>query len=99
MALLGGQAELALAIVVVIVVNAIFSFAQEYRAERAVEALRRILPRAGASCAATVAEVARSPAEELVPGDVMLLDRRATGLGGRRAPGRAASCKVDQSRR
>ena len=37
LALLGGQPPLAIAIVVVIVVNAIFSFAQEYRAERAVE--------------------------------------------------------------
>ena len=32
------------AIVAVIVVNAVFSFAQEYRAERAVEALSRVLP-------------------------------------------------------
>jgi magnesium-transporting ATPase (P-type) len=37
LALLGGQPPLAIAIVVVIVVSAIFSFAQEYRAERAVE--------------------------------------------------------------
>ena len=40
LALVGGQAPLAIAIVVVIVVNAIFSFAQEHRAERAVDALR-----------------------------------------------------------
>lgn len=36
--LLAGQAPLSVAIVAVIVVNAVFSFAQEYRAERAVEA-------------------------------------------------------------
>ena len=44
LALLGGQTPLAVAIVAVIVVNAIFSFAQEFRAERAVEALREMLP-------------------------------------------------------
>ncbi|HSD78562.1 MAG TPA: HAD-IC family P-type ATPase, partial [Solirubrobacteraceae bacterium] len=71
LALLGDQPPLAIAIVVVIVVNAAFSFAQEYRAERAVEALRRILPQ--------LVRVRRDGrpheirAEELVPGDVMLL--------------------------
>ena len=71
LALLGGQPPLAIAIVAVIVVNAIFSFAQEYRAERAVEALRQMLPqrvrvrRDGRPCELT--------ADELVPGDVMLL--------------------------
>ena len=71
LALLGGQAPLAVAIVAVIVVNAIFSFAQEFRAERAAAALKQMLPQ--------VARVRRDGAvtelhaEALVPGDVMLL--------------------------
>jgi sodium/potassium-transporting ATPase subunit alpha len=39
-----GMARLGVAIVGVIVVNGIFSFWQEYKAERAVAALRRLLP-------------------------------------------------------
>jgi calcium-translocating P-type ATPase len=71
LAAIGGMPELAIAIVVVIVVNAIFSFAQEFRAEQAVEALSRVLPQR--------AQVRRDgrrqeiDAEALVPGDVMLL--------------------------
>ncbi|HEX6620981.1 MAG TPA: cation-transporting P-type ATPase, partial [Solirubrobacteraceae bacterium] len=71
LALLGGQAPLAIAIVAVIVVNAIFSFAQEYRAERAVDALRQILPqRVRVRRDGHPREIT---AEEVVPGDVMLL--------------------------
>jgi magnesium-transporting ATPase (P-type) len=71
LAVLGGQPPLAVAIVAVIVVNAIFSFAQEFRAERAVEALRRILPqRVRVRRDGQPHEIA---AEEIVPGDVMLL--------------------------
>jgi magnesium-transporting ATPase (P-type) len=71
LALLGGQPPLSVAIVAVIVVNAIFSFAQEYRAERAVEALRRILPqRVRVRRDGRQREIG---ADELVPGDVMLL--------------------------
>ncbi len=71
LAVLGGQPPLAIAIVAVIVVNAIFSFAQEYRAERAVEALRQILPqRVRVRRDGHPSEVT---AEEVVPGDVMLL--------------------------
>jgi len=44
LALLAGQPALALAIVVVIVLNAIFAFAQEYRADRSAERLRSLLP-------------------------------------------------------
>jgi magnesium-transporting ATPase (P-type) len=71
LALLGGQPPLAIAIVAVIVVNAIFSFAQEYRAERAVKALRQILPqRVRVRRDGNPTEVT---ADEVVPGDVMLL--------------------------
>ena len=71
LALLGGLPQLTAAIVVVILVNAVFAFVQESRAERASEALRRVLPR--------TARVRRDgeeheiSAEELVPGDVVIL--------------------------
>ncbi len=63
--------ELGIAILAVIFINAAFSFWQEYKAERSVEALRKLLP--------TFARVIREgqeqriPAEELVPGDVVVL--------------------------
>jgi magnesium-transporting ATPase (P-type) len=72
LALLGGLPQLTIAIVVVILVNAVFAFVQEYRAERASEALRRVLPQ--------TARVRRGgeeheiPAEELVPGDLVVLE-------------------------
>ena len=55
----------------VVIINGMFSFWQEYKAEKATEALRRMLPtyahvlRDGQEC--------RVPAETLVPGDLMLL--------------------------
>ncbi|HXG25007.1 MAG TPA: cation-transporting P-type ATPase, partial [Chthonomonadales bacterium] len=63
--------QLGVAIWLVNILNGVFSFWQEYKAEKATEALRRLLP--------TYARVLRGgreqrlPAEELVPGDVMLL--------------------------
>jgi len=71
MAFVARMPQIGWAIWAVIVINAVFSFWQEFRAERAMEALRRLLPvqarvmRNGEEC--------RIPAAELVPGDVMLL--------------------------
>ena len=53
------------------VLNALFSFVQEYRAERAMEALRKFLPQQ-----VTVRRRRRGrrdPADELVPGDVLMV--------------------------
>jgi len=63
--------QLGLAIWLVNLINGAFSFWQEYKAEQATEALRRLLP--------TYARVRRDgeeqrlPAAELVPGDVLML--------------------------
>ena len=66
-----GMATLGFAILGVIAVNGSFSFWQEYRAERAIAALKRLLPRQvtalrdGTAC--------RLAADELVPGDLILI--------------------------
>lgn len=67
-----GMWQLGVAIVAVILVNGSFSFWQEYRAEQAIAALRKLLPQ--------VVKVVRAgqlqtlPAEVLVPGDLLLLE-------------------------
>jgi calcium-translocating P-type ATPase len=67
-----GMGTLGFAIVGVIIINGMFSFWQAYRAEQALGALKKLLPkvtkvlRSGA--------VAQIPAAELVPGDVILLE-------------------------
>jgi calcium-translocating P-type ATPase len=67
-----GMARLGAAIVGVILVNGIFSFWQEYKAERAVAALRQLLPqKVQALRAGMIVEVL---AADLVPGDIVLLE-------------------------
>jgi calcium-translocating P-type ATPase len=71
LAFASGAAVLGAAIVAVIVLNALFAFAQERQAERAIEALRRYLPQQ-----ANVLRDGRRQlveASDLVPGDVLLL--------------------------
>ncbi len=71
LAFVAGQARFGIAIIAVIVLNGIFGFLQENRAERAVAALKRLLP-----AVATVVrggQQRRVPAEELVPGDLLVL--------------------------
>jgi len=66
-----GMATLGLAIVGVILINAIFTFIQEYRAEKALEALKKLLP--------YYVKVIRGNREkdiqsrDTVPGDIILL--------------------------
>jgi len=66
-----GMAQLALAIVCVILVNGVFSFWQTYRAEQALDALRRLLPQQ--VNVLRDAALQTLAAELLVPGDVLLL--------------------------
>ena len=67
-----GMGTMGIAIVGVIIINGLFSFFQEYRAERALSALRKLLPRevkALRDGAATSLAI-----EALVPGDIVLLE-------------------------
>ncbi len=66
-----GMLTLGAAIVAVIIINAIFTFIQEYRAEKALEALRKLLP-------FTIAVIRNgkeieTPADVVVPGDLVRL--------------------------
>ncbi|MBT9584607.1 cation-transporting P-type ATPase [bacterium] len=66
-----GLPQLAVAIAAVNVINGLFSFWQEFRAQKATEALQRLLPR-WARVRREGVEL-RIPAEELVCGDILLL--------------------------
>lgn len=67
-----GMATLGWAILGVIVINAVFAFLQEYKAERAVQALHRLLPdKAWVLRSGQSVEIARG---EIVPGDVLILE-------------------------
>jgi len=70
-ALIAQMPQLAIAIWLVNVINGAFSFWQEYRAERAIRALRRLIP--NYASVLRDGEKQRILAEELVPGDVILL--------------------------
>lgn len=67
----GGMPALGFAIVVVIVINAVFAFVQEYRAEKSIEKLKLLLP--------FFVKVMRDgkereiPARGIVPGDIVIL--------------------------
>jgi magnesium-transporting ATPase (P-type) len=71
LAWLAGMPQLAWAILAVIVVNGLFSYWQEYQAERAAEALQALLPRQ-----VTVRRGGQDqlvPAHQVVPGDLLVL--------------------------
>ena len=71
LAFLAGMPELGWAIFAVILVNGLFSFFQEYRAERAVDALQELLPRQVTLLRS--GRESRFPVTRLVPGDVVCL--------------------------
>ena len=66
-----GMAMLGYAVLGVILVNGLFSFWQEYRAEKALAALRNLLPRQ--TTALRDGRAMQVPVAQLVPGDVVLL--------------------------
>ena len=71
-AYLAGMPQLAGAIPLVILINAVFSFWQEYRAEKALEALERLLP--AQSRLLRDGAVRQVEASAVVPGDIILLE-------------------------
>ena len=93
-ALVGRLPQLAVAIWSVNLINGCFSFWQEYKAEKATEALRRLLP----SYARVVRDSreAQILAEELVPGDVVLLQEGEHVSADARLV-EASDLRVDQS--
>ena len=66
-----GLLFLGIAILGVILINAVFTFIQEYRAEKAIEALKKLLPFNVKALREGTAKEVR--AERIVPGDLMLL--------------------------
>lgn len=89
-----GNTKDAIVITSVVLINALFGFYQEFKAEQSLAVLRGMLPqtarvrRAGA--------VSEAPAQELVPGDVVLVEAGdRISADGRLAVG--ASIEVDES--
>ena len=89
-----GEPKDTIAILVIVILNAVIGFVQEYRAEKAIEALRMM-----AAQIATVVrdgEPASIPASNIVPGDLVLLG------AGNITPAdirliKVAHCKIDES--
>jgi Ca2+-transporting ATPase len=67
-----GDLQDTLAIIAIIVLNAVIGFVQEFRAERAIAALKRMA--AGSASVVRDGVHRAMPADELVPGDVVLID-------------------------
>jgi Ca2+-transporting ATPase len=89
-----GEPQDSIAILVIVVLNAAIGFAQEYRAEKTMAALRRL----GAPGARVLRDgfAANVPAAELVPGDVVLLEAGAVVPADLRLV-EAAQLKVQES--
>ena len=71
LAILAGDIPLGIFIWIVVLVNALFSFWQEYQAERKMDALRSLLP----SYARVMRDATEKqiPTESVVPGDILIL--------------------------
>ena len=72
MAIASGAVQLGVAIFCVNLINGLFSFVQEFRAEKATSALQKMLP-ANARVVRD-GEEQKIPAADIVPGDIMILE-------------------------
>ncbi|MBZ4652781.1 MAG: ATPase [Peptococcaceae bacterium] len=69
--LLGEYAD-AITIMAIVIINAILGFIQEFRAEKSMEALKKLI--APEATVKREGEILRIPASQLVPGDIVILD-------------------------
>jgi magnesium-transporting ATPase (P-type) len=94
LAFIGGMPQLGVAIAIVVVINGAFSLIQEERAVRATHALSALLP----ENSTVIRDGRRSkvPAEDLVPGDVVLL-REGDRISADARVIRSTGLKVDNS--
>jgi fructose-specific phosphotransferase system IIA component len=72
LAFLSGMPEICWAIIVVIFLNAVFSFWQEFKAEKAIDALKKLLP--SYSRVVRNGEEKKALSEEIVPGDIIIVE-------------------------
>lgn len=67
-----GEYKDAIAIMVIVILNSLLGFTQEYRAEQAMAALKKMaVPRVRARRDGNIVEI---PAQQLVPGDIIMLE-------------------------
>ena len=72
MAVLSGSLQLGISIFCVNLINGLFSFFQEFRAEKATDALRKMMP--ASARVVRGGEEIKIPAAEIVPGDILILE-------------------------
>ncbi len=110
LAYLGGLPQLAVAIVIVILVNGVFAFAQEYRADRAGRRLRELLParvivrRDGRRTVVNatdivVGDIVLLAAGDRVSADLELLDVHSLALDESMLTGESVPARPDSGRR
>lgn len=69
--LLGGHAEDAVVIAIILVINSIIGFVQEWRAEKTIESVKKLIEEK--SIVIREGEEIELPSTEIVPGDILLL--------------------------
>lgn len=72
LSLIADMPSLSMTILLVILVNAVLGYVQEWRAEKAMEALRRWIPQHAKVIRS--GELQMTPVEEIVPGDIIVLE-------------------------